>query len=137
MRADRTAILAVVTAACCFIPACTSTAPSRLEQASSVVADMNGRVGRIIPDPDRATDVRTRLAEWKQLVADLERIDVAYQSMLTTLNADPLITRAEVDDAVRPFDRQRREIMIRILDERDALIALTTPEEWAALGGTP
>ncbi|GAB5495004.1 MAG: hypothetical protein Phyf2KO_00840 [Phycisphaerales bacterium] len=96
---------------------------------------MSDQVGQIIREEGRANEVRARLAAWDRLIAELERQDAEYRAVLATLNADPATTRADLAEAVEPFDRERRAILTRIMDERDAIISLTTQEEWIALGG--
>ena len=104
--------------------------------ADEAAARFEARAAEVIRDEARLEEALAVLGRWRAAIDELAIARGAYLDKIVRMNADPATTRAALEEEARRFEQERSVLIGLILDERDALIRLTTAEEWLAMGGT-
>jgi hypothetical protein len=112
---------------------CSSPPATRLERAQSAIGALQARIPDVVNEGVRAGQIRIHLDRINGIIEQLSLLEDDHRATLLALSADPMTSHAALESAGKPFDARRAGLLAEILDERDELIHLTTPGEWAAL----
>lgn len=115
------------------LAACHGPALSPEQTVAREMQTMREMIPVVVTDPGRAAQLQEKAGQLQAEINDFDAALLTLGQELQKLNTDPDASRAQFTALFSRFEAERKASRQRLVQTHLAMLALTTPAEWAAL----